>query len=99
MGAEIPQNKPSLKFSAVLKMDTPPFTTVVVQSLNRVSCADTEEAQHVVSNSTHQGHVGPEKFLKSNHRKGLSPSHRGAVVTDCNRRQPRILDVYVTIHF
>jgi hypothetical protein len=34
MRAEIPQNKPSLKFLAVLKMDTPPFTTVVVQSLD-----------------------------------------------------------------
>jgi hypothetical protein len=45
MKAEIPQNKPSLRFSTVLKMDTPPFLTVVVQSFNRISCADTEEAQ------------------------------------------------------
>jgi hypothetical protein len=45
IGADIPQNKPCVRFSTVLKMDTPPFLTVVVQSLNRVSCADTGEAQ------------------------------------------------------
>jgi hypothetical protein len=41
MRAEIPQNKPSSRFSIDLKMEIPPFLTVVVQSLNRV----TEEAQ------------------------------------------------------
>lgn len=61
MGAEIPQNKPSLSFSTVLKMDTPPFLTVVVQSLNRVSCDDTEEAQSCRFKSTHQGYVGVRK--------------------------------------
>ena len=45
MRVEIPQNKPSLRFSTVLKMDTPPFLTVVVQGLNRVSFADIEEVQ------------------------------------------------------
>jgi hypothetical protein len=61
MRAEIPQNKTSLRFSTVLKMDTPPFLVVVVQSL-RVSCADTRRG-HDVSNSTHQGRVGGENFL------------------------------------
>jgi hypothetical protein len=45
MRAEIPQNKPSLRFSTTLKMDRPPFLTVVVRSLNGISCTDTEEAQ------------------------------------------------------
>jgi hypothetical protein len=50
--AEIHQNKPSLRFSAVLKMDIRPLLTVVVQSLDRVSCTDTEEdACHINFNT------------------------------------------------
>jgi len=45
MRADFPQKTPSLGFSTILKMDIPPFLTVVLQSLNRISCVDTEEAQ------------------------------------------------------
>jgi hypothetical protein len=74
MRVEVPQNKPTLKFSTPLKMGTPPFPTVVVQSLtHRV----TEEAQPVSNSHPAGGDVEPERLLKSNHC---------AIVTNCNCR-------------
>jgi hypothetical protein len=90
MRDEILPNKPSLRSSTVLKMDTPPFLTVVVQSLNRVSCADTEEAQPCRFKFDASGSCWGRKLLKSNHR---------AIVTNFNRRQYRILDLDAIIHF
>jgi hypothetical protein len=88
MRVEVPQNKPNLKFSTALKMGTPPFPTVVVQSLiNRV----TEEAQPCrFKFGASGGDVEPERILKSNHC---------AIVTNCNLRQHRILDLKAMIHF